>query len=62
MVGSQQREDPQVPINEALALMRHESTFLTLDQTAMDLHFQMTYLKTYSYPGSLSIVSTCFAE
>jgi SAM-dependent methyltransferase len=32
-------------------LMRHESTFLTLDQTAVDRRYEMPYLKTYNYPG-----------
>jgi SAM-dependent methyltransferase len=30
---------------------RHESTFLTLDQTAVDRRFDMPYLKTYNYFG-----------
>jgi SAM-dependent methyltransferase len=34
-----------------LALMRHENTFLTLDQTAVDRRFEMPYLKTYCYSG-----------
>jgi len=44
-------KDQHVPVNETLALMRHESTLLTLDQTAVDRRFEMPYLKTYSYSG-----------
>jgi predicted O-methyltransferase YrrM len=30
---------------------RHESTFLTLEQTATDVRFQMPYVRTYHFPG-----------
>jgi predicted O-methyltransferase YrrM len=46
-----QQEDRHVSVNETLALIRHESTFLTLDQTAVDRRFEMPYLKTYGYSG-----------
>src|SRR5260370_15519846 len=38
-------------VNKRIALRRHENTFLTLDQTAVDRRFEMPYLKTYDYPG-----------
>src|SRR5260370_29235287 len=38
-------------VNKRIALRRHENTFLTLDQTAVDRRFEMPYLKTYNYPG-----------
>jgi cephalosporin hydroxylase len=34
-----------------LDLIRHESTFLTLEQTSTDRRFQMSYLKTFCFPG-----------
>ena len=45
-LAGKQREDQHVSVNETLALMRHESTFLTLDRTAADLRFEMPYFKT----------------
>jgi SAM-dependent methyltransferase len=33
-----------------LELIRHESTFLTLDQTATDRRFQMPYIRTFNFP------------
>src|SRR4249920_3794215 len=35
----------------ALNPSRHESTFLTLDQTSTDRRFQMPYVRTFNFPG-----------
>jgi hypothetical protein len=40
-----------MPNVEPLDLNRHESTFLTLDQTAIDCRFQMPYVRTFTFPG-----------
>jgi tetratricopeptide (TPR) repeat protein len=48
---SRQREGRYEAEAETLALFRHESTFLTLEQTAVDRRFEMPYFKTYNYPG-----------
>jgi SAM-dependent methyltransferase len=37
-------------LNESIAT-RHDNTFLTLEQTAIDRRFVMPYLKTYGYSG-----------
>jgi hypothetical protein len=34
-----------------LELTRHESTFLTLDQTSNDRRFEMPYVRTFNFPG-----------
>ncbi len=48
-------ENDVVPLSDkphrGYALTRHENTFLTLDQTAIDRRFETPYLKTYGYPG-----------
>jgi predicted O-methyltransferase YrrM len=38
-------------LDSSPALTRHDDTFLTLDETAVDRRFRMPYLKTYAYPG-----------
>ena len=37
--------------DSGMKLLRHEQTFLTLQDTAVERRFDMQYLKTYDFPG-----------